>query len=64
VVVAFTLLHDGNIINIRIDKPSQYERLNASALEAVRKVERFKPIPKEVGEAKMDIKVPVKFVTI
>jgi TonB family protein len=64
VVVAFTLLHDGHIINVRIDKPSQYERLNSSALDAVKKVERFKPIPKEVREGKMDIKVPVKFVTI
>ena len=64
VVIAFTLLEDGNIVDVRIEKPSQYERLNASALNAVKKVERFKPIPKEVGENKMDIKVPVKFVTI
>ena len=64
VVIAFTLLEDGNIVNVRIDKPSQYERLNVSALDAVKKVERFKPIPKEIGENKMDIKVPVKFVTI
>lgn len=64
VVIAFTLLEDGNIVDIRIEKPSQYERLNISALDAVKKVERFKPIPKEVGEIRMDIKVPVKFVTI
>lgn len=64
VVVAFTLLEDGNIVNVRIDKPSQFERLNVSALDAVKKVERFKPIPKEAGDNKMDIKVPVKFVTI
>lgn len=64
VVIAFTLLADGNIVDIRIDKPSQYERLNISAMDAVKKVERFKPIPKEIGEARMDIKVPVKFFTI
>lgn len=64
VVVAFTLLEDGNIINVKIDSPSRYERLNESALDAVKKVERFKPIPKEIGEPRMDIKVPVKFVTI
>lgn len=64
VVVAFTLLEDGNIIDVRIDKPSRYDRLNVSALDAVKKVERFKPIPKEAGEARMDIKVPVKFFTI
>ncbi len=64
VVVAFTLLEDGHIIDVRIDSPSRYDRLNESALDAVKKVERFKPIPKEIGEAKMDIKIPVKFVTI
>jgi TonB family protein len=64
VVVAFTLLEDGHIIDIRIDKPSLYERLNSSALDAVRKVDRFKPIPKEVGETRMVIKVPVKFITL
>jgi len=64
VVVAFTLLEDGHIIDVKIDKPSRYERLNDSALDAVKKVERFKPIPKEVGEAKMEVKVPVKFITI
>jgi len=64
VIVAFTLLEDGNIINIRIDKPSRYERLNDSAMDAVKKVERFKPIPKELGAAEMDVKVPVKFITI
>lgn len=64
VVVAFTLLEDGNIINVRIESPSRYERLNDSALEAVKKVERFKPIPKEIGQSSMDITVPLKFVTI
>lgn len=64
VVVAFTLLQDGHIINVRIDKPSQYERLNSSAMDAVKKVKRFKPLPKEVVEGKMDIKVPVTFLTI
>jgi protein TonB len=64
VVVAFTLLEDGHIIDVRIDSPSRYDRLNESALDAVKKVERFKPIPKEIGEARMDLKIPVKFVTI
>lgn len=64
VVVAFTLLEDGNIVNVRIDKPSPFERLNLAGLEAVKKIERFKPIPKELGAKTMDIKVPVKFFTI
>lgn len=64
VVVQFTLLEDGKITDVKIEKASRYEQLNASALEAVKKVQRFKPIPKEFGESKMEIKVPVKFITI
>lgn len=64
VVIAFTLLEDGRITDAKIETPSRYERLNDSALEAVKKVVKFKPIPKEAGENKMDFKVPVKFVTI
>jgi periplasmic protein TonB len=64
VVVAFTLLEDGHIIDVRIEKPSRYDSLNSSALDAVKKVKRFKPIPKDLGETKLDITVPVKFITI
>ncbi len=63
VVVAFTLLEDGHIIDVRVQKPSRYDSLNASALDAVKKVDRFRPVPKEVG-GKMDVMVPVKFVTL
>lgn len=61
VEVAFTLTSDGHIINARIVSPSRYERLNESALEAVKKITRFKPIPTELNEEKMDVTVPVKF---
>lgn len=61
VEVAFTLTRDGHIINARIVSPSRYDRLNESALEAVKKISRFKPIPTELNEEQMDVTVPVKF---
>lgn len=61
VEVAFTLTRDGHIINARIVSPSRYERLNESALEAVKKITRFKAIPSELNEEQMDVTVPVKF---
>jgi len=64
VEVAFTLLDDGHIINVRLSRASLFERLNQSALEAVKKVHKFKPIPREWGEASMDLVVSLKFVTI
>lgn len=64
VVVAFTLLEDGNIIDVKIEKPSRYDNLNSSALNAVKKLERFKPLPKEFGDSKVVFKIPVNFITI
>ncbi len=63
VVVAFTLLEDGNIMDLRIETPSAYEALNKGALEAVKKVKRFRPIPVELGSKQMEIRVPIKFST-
>lgn len=60
-VVAFTLLKDGSIIDLHVHKSSKFDRLDASALDAVKKVGRFNPIPQEVGVSQMDITVPVKF---
>lgn len=64
VEVAFTLMEDGHIINVRLNRPSPFDKLNESALNAVKKVHKFRPIPKEWGEDKMDILVSLKFITI
>lgn len=64
VVVAFTLLEDGSIINIRVDSPSGNSRLDSAGLEAVKKVGKFKAIPSELGKGPMDMSVPIKFQTI
>jgi protein TonB len=60
-VVGFTLLRDGSIIDLHVHKSSKFDRLDASALDAVKKVGRFSPIPNELGESQLDITVPVKF---
>jgi protein TonB len=64
VVVAFTLLKDGHIIDVKVDTPSPFEKLNASAMDAVKKVVRFKPFPDEIEESKLDVKVSLKFLMI
>lgn len=61
VVVGFTLMNDGRILNPRIEKASPYERLNDSALEAVKKVNHFKPFPTEMKEEKLEVSVPLNY---
>lgn len=64
VVVAFTLLTDGSITNVRIETPSGISRLDSAGLEAVKKVGKFKAIPSEIGADPLDMSVPIKFQTI
>lgn len=61
VVVAFTVLKDGSITNLRVDSASRFDLLNKSAEEAVKKVKKFKPIPKELGLAQMDLRIPIRY---
>ncbi len=64
VIVAFTLLEDGSIIDVRLETPSPFAHLNDSALKAVKDVHKFRPIPKELGQTQMDLKIPIKFLTV
>ena len=61
VIVAFTLLNDGSIINARIENTSGNPRLDSAGLDAVKKVKRFKPIPTELATDSMDVSVPILF---
>ncbi len=64
VVVAFTLLADGSIQNIRIEDSSGNDRLDTAGLEAVKKVGKFKEIPSEFASNSIDMSVPIKFQTL
>lgn len=64
VVVAFTMLQDGTLTNIKIDSSSGNSQLDTAGLEAVKKVGKFKPIPSEFGTSSMDLSVPIKFQTL
>lgn len=64
VVVAFTIDKDGSITDVRIEDPAPFAPLNSSALEAVNKIRKFKPIPAELNEEKMELQIPIKFLTI
>ncbi len=64
VVVAFTLLEDGSIIDVRIDNTSGNPSLDSAGLEAVKRVGKFKAIPSELNASSLDMSVPIKFSTL
>ena len=64
VVVAFTLHGDGSFTNIHVHQSCPFERLNVAALDAVKRVGRFRPIPKEINTGFLDIQVPIEYQTV
>lgn len=62
VSVGFTLRkEDGLFVNIHFVQISDYERLNRSAIETVKRVARFKPVPDEVSKGDWNVVVPLEF---
>lgn len=61
VQVAFTLLADGSITNVKISDSSGNSRLDTAGLEAVKKVKKFKALPSEFKTSSLDMNVPIRF---
>jgi protein TonB len=61
VIVGFTMLKDGTIINVHVHEGCPFDRLNEAAIEAVQRAGKFKPIPDELQISQMDMNVPVVF---
>ncbi|MCG2659058.1 MAG: energy transducer TonB [Kiritimatiellae bacterium] len=59
--VEFTIHSDGHATAVTIRKSSRHLVLNAAAEEIVRRASPFDPIPVELGEEEMTIRVPVAF---
>jgi protein TonB len=62
VEIRFTLSRQGSLIGEpALEKKSRYERLNASALAAVKNAAPYPPFPGEIGEEEMSFQVTVAF---
>ncbi|ACX96975.1 TonB family protein [Halothiobacillus neapolitanus] len=55
--VGFTVLADGRITNIHLVEPSAATALNQGAIEAIKRVGQFKPIPPALGIQSMDLNI-------
>jgi len=61
VQVSFTVTAEGHIIDAKLIGPSPFQRLNEAALATVADVRRFRPIPPELGVAKLTVDVPLEY---
>jgi protein TonB len=62
VEIRFTLSRQGSLLGEpALEKKSRHERLNASALAAVKNAAPYPPFPGEIGEEEMSFQVTVAF---
>lgn len=61
VTVAFVVHADGRIRQARIAKSSGQAALDQAALEALRRLDRFEPIPPSIGRQTWPLQVPIRF---
>lgn len=61
VLVSFLIQKNGKIQNISLKGKSSYKRLDKAALELLKKIARFDPIPKELGKDSWAIEVPINY---
>ena len=60
VVVALTLAGDGRLITAEVEEPCPFAMLNAAALQAVRAVAQFPPLP-AACDRPLHLHVPIAF---
>jgi protein TonB len=59
--LSFVIKSDGRIRSVRLAKSSGDPSLDRAALEALHRLDRFKPIPLAVGRASWSLRVPIRF---
>jgi protein TonB len=59
--VYFVLDQQGRIRDARLDKSSGSSALDQAAVETLRRLARYKPIPEALGRARWQLRVPIRF---
>ena len=61
VTVSFVILADGRIRDVRVAKSSGSALLDKGAIETLKRLGAFKPIPREIGRSRWPLRVPIRF---
>lgn len=61
VLIQVTLDKDGNLLNLEIIEKASFDTLTKAAVETIRNVGKFPPLPSELGKDVLTFKVPVDY---
>lgn len=61
VEIAFTVMADGTITNVRVKQSSNFELLDKAAADIFTLLAKVRPIPKELGKESWDFSLPINY---
>jgi protein TonB len=61
VTLSFVVQGDGRIRQVRVTKSSGDASLDEAAMQALQRLNRFKPIPANIGRSEWPMRVPIRF---
>lgn len=61
VLLSLTLNKQGEIVDVRVAEPSAFPDLNDAALEIVRRIRNFPPLPDDLKRAEISLQIPVEY---
>lgn len=59
--IAFRIHRDGSVTDIRLTKASAYPRLNQAALDILKEIGKFPPLPEGMSVTDLAIKLPLAY---
>jgi TonB family protein len=60
-VLSFVIEKDGKLVDMRVSGSSGFDRLDKAAIDTLRRLDRFRPIPDILGRDRWPISVPVEY---
>jgi TonB family protein len=61
VLLSLIVNKQGEIVDVRVAEPSAFPDLNDAALEIVRRIRNFPPLPDELKRAEISLQIPVEY---
>jgi protein TonB len=61
VTVTFVLRKDGRLTSIGLARGSGHSALDEAALQTLRRLGRFKPIPDAIGRSQWKLRIPINY---
>lgn len=62
VIISFQIKKDGTYIDLKIEKASEFESLNNSAIQIIKNIKQFPKPPRSINSSNLSFQVPIEYI--